>query len=68
MDLRSIILALFPAVNPACKRIGLGAQSANWPMPQSTSWPDLFNIPVGTALGIYTLWVLLQDETAKLFA
>ena len=29
---------------------------------------SLLNIPVGTALGIYTLWVLLQDETAKLFA
>ena len=29
---------------------------------------DLFNIPIGTALGIYTLWVLFQDETAQLFA
>ena len=29
---------------------------------------NLFNIPIGTALGIYTFWVLLQDETAKLFA
>lgn len=29
---------------------------------------DLFNIPIGTALGIYTLWVLLKDETAQLFA
>jgi hypothetical protein len=29
---------------------------------------DLFNIPIGTALGIYSLWVLLQDETAQLFA
>jgi len=29
---------------------------------------DLFNIPVGTALGIYTFWVLMQDETAELFA
>jgi hypothetical protein len=28
----------------------------------------LFNIPIGTALGIYTLWVLFQDETAQLFA
>jgi hypothetical protein len=28
---------------------------------------NLFNIPVGTALGIYTIWVLVQDETARLF-
>ncbi|MBM4169655.1 MAG: hypothetical protein FJ215_10965 [Ignavibacteria bacterium] len=29
---------------------------------------DLFNIPFGTALAIYTFWVLIQDETVKLFA
>lgn len=28
---------------------------------------NLFNVPIGTALGAYTLWVLLQDETARLF-
>jgi len=28
---------------------------------------DLFNIPFGTALAIYTFWVLVQDETVKLF-
>lgn len=27
---------------------------------------DLLYIPLGTLLGIYALWVLLQDETAKL--
>ena len=26
----------------------------------------LFNIPFGTALGIYGFWVLMQDETIKL--
>jgi len=25
------------------------------------------NIPIGTLKGVYTLWVLLQDETIKLF-
>jgi hypothetical protein len=25
------------------------------------------NIPIGTLRGVYTLWVLLQDETIKLF-
>lgn len=29
---------------------------------------NLPNIPMGTALGVYTLWVLLQDETSELFS
>ena len=28
----------------------------------------LFNIPLGTAIGVYSIWALVQDETAKLFA
>lgn len=28
---------------------------------------QLFNIPFGTAVGIYSLWVLTRDETAALF-
>ncbi len=28
---------------------------------------QLFNIPVGTIIGAYSLWVLLQDETERLF-
>lgn len=28
---------------------------------------NLIKIPVGTALGIYTIWVLMKDETEKLF-
>ncbi|MGA9115225.1 MAG: hypothetical protein WB626_00445 [Bacteroidota bacterium] len=28
---------------------------------------DLFNIPIGTAVAIYSFWVLVQDETARLF-
>jgi hypothetical protein len=28
---------------------------------------DLINIPVGTALGIYSIWVLVQKETVDLF-
>jgi hypothetical protein len=28
----------------------------------------LFNIPIGTAVGAYSLWILLQDETEELFA
>ena len=29
---------------------------------------NILNFPLGTALGAYTLWVLLNDETAQLFA
>jgi hypothetical protein len=29
---------------------------------------NLFHIPLGTVLGIYTIWALMQDETVKLFA
>ncbi len=28
---------------------------------------DLLNIPIGTALGIYSIWVLVNDETVQLF-
>jgi hypothetical protein len=28
----------------------------------------LFNVPIGTMIGIYTFWVLTQDETTKAFA
>jgi len=29
---------------------------------------NLIDIPIGTALGIYTLWVLFKEETTKLFS
>jgi hypothetical protein len=28
---------------------------------------NLIEIPIGTALGIYTIWVLFKDETTRLF-
>ena len=28
---------------------------------------DLLNIPFGTALGIYSIWALVQEETIKIF-
>jgi hypothetical protein len=28
---------------------------------------DLLNIPFGTALGIYSIWVLVQEDTIRLF-
>lgn len=48
---------------------------AGWGLLQKQSWAriltlvlgfiSLFNIPFGTALGIYTLWVLLPSESEK---
>ena len=29
---------------------------------------DLFNVPIGTAIGVYTMFVLTQEETVELFA
>ena len=29
---------------------------------------DLLNVPVGTLLGVYTIWVLLQDQAEELFS
>ena len=29
---------------------------------------QLFDVPVGTSLAIYTFWVLTQDETTRLFS
>ena len=29
---------------------------------------NLLNIPIGTILGVYTIWVLLNNETTQLFA
>ena len=28
---------------------------------------ELFSMPIGTAVGVYSIWVLAQDDTAKLF-
>jgi uncharacterized membrane protein (DUF2068 family) len=29
---------------------------------------DAFNIPVGTVIAVYSFWVLVQDETVRLFS
>jgi hypothetical protein len=29
---------------------------------------ELFNIPIGTAIGVYSLWALMQEETEKLLS
>lgn len=32
------------------------------------SFLNLLHLPLGTILGIYGIWVLMQDETAQIFA
>ncbi|OGG43223.1 MAG: hypothetical protein A3F84_21545 [Candidatus Handelsmanbacteria bacterium RIFCSPLOWO2_12_FULL_64_10] len=32
-----------------------------------TGFINLINIPFGTVLGVYTIWVLMKDETVRLF-
>jgi hypothetical protein len=29
---------------------------------------NLFSVPIGTAIGLYSIWALLQNETAQLFS
>ncbi len=51
------------------------AIGAGWGLLQKASWARLlavvlailalFNVPFGTALGVYTLWVLLPEESAR---
>jgi hypothetical protein len=51
---------------------------AGWGLIRFKSWArilslilsalDLVNVPIGTLLGVYTIWVVLQDETERLFA
>lgn len=31
------------------------------------SFVNLLHIPVGTALGVYSIWVLMKDETIRIF-
>jgi hypothetical protein len=28
---------------------------------------ELFSMPIGTAVGVYSIWVLVQDQSAQLF-
>ena len=57
-------LALVPStseIDP--KKIGLAGYSFG----AGVNGLNLVNVPVGTAIGAYTIWVLVQDETDDLF-
>jgi hypothetical protein len=55
--------------------LGLPSIIAGWGLFLGKEWAriltivlailHLFNVPIGTALGVYTLWVLLADEPAS---
>ncbi len=64
----ALFLGLFPALG-VIGGIGLlrGKAWARY-LVLALSVLGLFEIPFGTMISIYTIWVLLQPETAQLFA
>jgi len=48
-------------LSSACRFGGTGRGPGSWSV-------DLLLLPYGTALGVYALWVLLNEEGKKLFA
>ena len=63
-----LIVLLIGSVPTVVAGVGL-LQMASWAriLTIIVSALHLFNIPFGTALGIYGLWVMLSDETIRLF-
>jgi hypothetical protein len=63
-----IVVLLIGSVPTVVAGIGL-LQMAPWAriLTIIVSALHLFNVPFGTALGIYGLWVMLSDETIRLF-
>jgi len=67
----SIIVFILLVVSAPAVVAGIGLlQMAHWAriLTIVVSALHLFNIPFGTALGIYGLWVMLSDETIGLFS
>lgn len=64
-----VIILLVASIPSVLAGVGL-LQMAPWAriLTIIVSALHLLNIPVGTALGIYGLWVMLSDETIRLFA
>jgi hypothetical protein len=65
--------AVLMLLGSLCLLIGAGGICVGWGLMQRQSWARItaiilsvlaiFHPPLGTALGIYTLWVLLADES-----
>jgi hypothetical protein len=64
-----VIILLVASIPSVLAGVGL-LQMAPWAriLTIIVSALNLLNIPVGTALGIYGLWVMMSDETIRLFA
>jgi tRNA A-37 threonylcarbamoyl transferase component Bud32 len=66
-----VALALLPLVSAAWDLVGgIGLlKRRRWAriLVLIGAVPELFLFPVGTAIGIYTIWVLMQKETVQLF-
>jgi len=59
------------ALSALCVVGGVGVlKRKNWAryLTMVLSVLDLFNVPIGTALGIYCIWALVHDDTERLFA
>lgn len=71
LDFVAVIVAVFLAVLSVPEIVGgLGLlQSREWAriLVLILSVLNLFNIPIGTAIGVYSIWVLMQQETVELF-
>jgi hypothetical protein len=61
------ILAAFGAANIAVGRTVLGRRPPGRSIALALGVPNLVVVPFGTALGIYTYWVLLHDDARTTF-
>jgi hypothetical protein len=76
VELTEVLVPIFYCVIVAPILIAIPGIIGGWGLYQRKNWARivvlivgiiiLVNFPVGTALGIYTIWVVFQPETVKL--
>jgi hypothetical protein len=74
-DVPGFVLALLPAAGVFMTALGAVGFFAGWGLLERAPWARMLTIvlgcfallhmPLGTALGIYTLWVLLPAESER---
>jgi hypothetical protein len=72
----TILATIAPLIGFFMAIIGLPMLIGGWGLLKRRSWARiliiivsifaLFKIPVGTAIGVYSIWAMLQDETVEL--
>jgi len=67
MSVAFLVMALFELPGLATGWALLSYRPWSRPLNITISIFDLLNIPFGTALGAYSLWVMFRPETAELF-